>query len=98
VILRRTVVLLLAAASLVSAQDADNSARSIGAVLRTDPSDQSALCHVGQALCNTSQKDEIPALLKRLVVLPGETRKKEEAMAWHELMEPGQGPASDAKP
>jgi hypothetical protein len=34
VILRRTVVLLLAAVSCVTAQDADNSARSIGAALR----------------------------------------------------------------
>jgi tetratricopeptide (TPR) repeat protein len=68
------------------------------AALHADPSDQSALYHLVQALRNTSQKGEIPDLLKRLVVLREETRKKEEAKSRYKLMEPGHGPGSDGKP
>jgi tetratricopeptide (TPR) repeat protein len=68
------------------------------AALRADSSDQSALYHLVQALRNTNQKDEIPDLLKRLVVLREETRKKEEARSRYKLMEPGQAAGGDAKP
>lgn len=67
------------------------------AALEADPSDQAALYHLVQALRNTSQKNEIPALLKRLAALREETRKKEEAKNRYKLMEPGQANGGDAK-
>ena len=57
--------------------------------LRIDPSDQGAIYHLVQALRNTSQKNEIPDLLKRLATLREETRKKEEARNRFKLTEPG---------
>lgn len=60
------------------------------AALRIDPSDQGALYHLVQALRNTSQKNEIPDLLKRLAALREETRKKETAKSRYTLRELGQ--------
>jgi tetratricopeptide (TPR) repeat protein len=67
------------------------------AALKADPSDQAALYHLVQALRNTSQKGEIPDLLKRLASLREETRKKEEAKSRYKLMEPGQAAGGDTK-
>ncbi len=57
------------------------------AALRIDPSDEGALYHLVQALRNTSQKNEIPELLKRLASLREETRKREEIRNRYKLIE-----------
>lgn len=67
------------------------------AALKADPSDQAALYHLVQALRNTSQKNEIPDLLKRLAALREEIRKKEVAKNRYKLMEPGQSEGETPK-
>jgi len=59
--------------------------------LAIDPKDQTAVYHLIQALRKTDQKDEIPALLKRLAQLREDANKKEREQYQFKLVEDDAG-------
>lgn len=59
------------------------------AALRADPTDQSAIYHLIQALRSSDRQHEIPGLLKRLAALRADAQKMESATNRYRLIEPG---------
>jgi len=55
--------------------------------LDSDPSDQTVVYHLIQALRKTGNKDEIPGLLKRLALLREQASKKERQLSRYKLVE-----------
>lgn len=69
--------------------------------LRQDPTDQSALYHLIQALRSNDREHEIPGLLKRLASLREDSQEHESAQNQYRLIEPNQKsprPAPGLKP
>ncbi len=58
--------------------------------LASDPKDQTALYRLIQALRKMGDKDELPALLKRLASLREETTKEEREKYRYKLIEEGE--------
>jgi tetratricopeptide (TPR) repeat protein len=83
---------LVAAHDLLSAIFIENGQMELAvnhcrAALALDPSDQQALYHLIVALRKTDQKDQIPALLKRLLELRAETKTDQTAIKRYRLYE-----------
>ncbi len=67
--------------------DVEQATRHSRAALATDPNDQQAIYHLVVALRGTSQKDEIPALLKRLIESRSKSKSEEQATKQYRLYE-----------
>lgn len=84
----------LLATLYVESGDADQAIQQSRAALAIDPSDQQAVYHLIVALRKTSQKDEIPDLLKRLVELRSNSKNGNQQTKHYRLYE--EAPASNS--